>query len=146
MQIGAGVVYESAKEIRKKLGLQITHVAHAQAVAVNQRRTAAEVQRNHREGFVHRHHKIARPIDSAAIAQRLRKQLAENDSAVFDRVMLVHVEITAGVQREVETSVPGEELQHMIEKPHAGVKVVSPAAIDRELPADRGLFRIAHDG
>ncbi len=41
-------------------------------------------------------------------SQRFVKSLAQNDAHVFDRVVLVHVEIALSLQFEIEASVPGK--------------------------------------
>ena len=76
----------------------------------------------------------------------LREQLAEHDAHVFDGVVLIHVEIAVGLQRQVEAAVLGEQLQHVVEEADAGRDVVPAAAFDLQRAADAGLFRVALDG
>ena len=73
MQVGAGVIHEAAEEIFYQLGLQIADQAHAHQIAINQRRPAAEIERHYRQRFIHGQHEVARAIDAAPVAQRLRE-------------------------------------------------------------------------
>lgn len=52
---------------------------------------------------------------------------AHRDADVFHRVVFVDVDITFGLNREIEKSMLGQQLQHMIEKPDGGVDLSAPA-------------------
>ena len=99
-------------------------------VLVDQRGTAAEIDRDHGQGFVHGQDEIAGAVDAFAVAQRLGEQLAEHDADVFDGVVLIDVEIAFGVEFEIEAAVLGEQLQHVIEEADAGGDLVAAAAFD----------------
>src|SRR5207244_5109903 len=90
-----------------------------------------------------RHDEIAGAIDPLAVAERPQHRLAERDADIFDRMVLIDVEIAPGLQRQVEAAVPREELQHVIEKADPGPDVVAPLSIDREAPFDVRLGRPA---
>src|SRR5581483_9221376 len=64
-----------------------------------------------------------------ACCKSLRKCLAESDADVFNRVMLVDIEITIC-----------EKLEHVIEKAYAGRDFVLAAAFDGELQVNLSLF------
>ena len=61
-------------------------------------------------------------------------------------MVLVHVEIAVGLEREVEAAVFGEQLQHVIEEADAGGDVVAAAAFDLQRAGDPRLFGVALDG
>jgi hypothetical protein len=67
--------------------------------------------------------------------------LPERDAYIFHCVMLIDVKIALSVNRQVETTVFGEQFEHVIEKPNAGGNVVRPLALDREAALDLRLFR-----
>ena len=58
-----------------------------------------------------------------------RRSLAENDAHVFHGVVLVHVQVAACRDLQVETAVAGEKLEHVIEEANAGGNLVAPAAV-----------------
>ena len=97
-------------------------------------RATAQVDRHHGERLVHRHDEIAGAVDALAIAERLQHRLAEHDADVFDRVVLIDVEIAGGLERQVEAAVTREQLEHVIEEADAGADVVPAAAVDDQLP------------
>src|SRR5208282_4724477 len=93
-------------------------------------RPPAKVHSSHSHCFVHRHQEIAGPESSAFAAEGLVKSLSEHDSNVFHCVMLIHVEIATRPERQVESSVVREELQHMVEEPDAGGHLIAPASLN----------------
>jgi hypothetical protein len=54
--------------------------------------------------------------------------------------MLVHIQVAARAEIEIEAAMTREKLQHVIEKANAGGDVVAALAIKREADAD-GCFR-----
>src|SRR4030095_6913476 len=84
---------------------------------------AAEIESRDTERFVHGHHEVARTIDSATVTERLRHGLAEGNAYVFDRVVLVDVEVARSVNLQIEATMPRNELQHVIEKTDSGADV-----------------------
>jgi hypothetical protein len=57
--------------------------------------------------------------------------------------MLIHVQVAARLEIQVEAAVPGEELQHVVEEANAGRDFVSAAAIQIQAPANIGLGGMA---
>jgi hypothetical protein len=55
-------------------------------------------------------------MDPATGADGLRKSLAERYTEVLDGVMLVDVEVAAGIDPEVERAMPREQLEHVIQE------------------------------
>ena len=52
-------------------------------------------------------------------------RFAERDADVFDGVMLIDVEIAGGLDLQVEAAVPGDQVEHVIEKADAGAVLVA---------------------
>ena len=75
-----------------------------------------------------------------------RRSWPENDAHVLHRVMLIDVQVAARLEIQVEAAVPGEKLQHVIEKANAGRDLVSAAAVQIQAPADIGLGGLAMQG
>src|SRR5712671_2827718 len=89
MQVRSSVMYKASEEIFHQLGLKIAHQPDFDAIPIDQRRAAPEIDRHHSERFIHRQDEIAGAVDAFAIAQGLRKQLSDNDTRVLDGVMLI---------------------------------------------------------
>jgi hypothetical protein len=60
-------------------------------------------------------------------------------------MVLIDVEISIGVERQIETAVLGEKLEHVIEKANAGRNLVPAPAFNDEPAADLRFFRVALD-
>ena len=55
-------------------------------------------------------------LSPSACSQRL----AEGDADVFDRVMLIDVQIALGLDRQIERRVLGQQREHVVEEADAG--------------------------
>ena len=71
VQISSGVIDEAAEEIFEQFSLQIADVNHVNLLIVDQRRPAAEIDRDNGKRFVHGLHKITSAVNAAAVAESL---------------------------------------------------------------------------
>src|SRR5262249_15391855 len=113
MNVGARPDREPFKEILNELGLEVADSRRADLEIDNRPRPAAEVNRGNSERFIHRHDEVPRAIDAPSTAERFGNGLPEGDAEVFDRVVLVDVEIAVGVDCQVEDAVPRHQLEHV---------------------------------
>src|SRR5262245_48862560 len=100
---------------------------------------STEIDRDDCERFVHRHDEVPRAVDASLSTQRLRDRLAERDADVFDGVVLVHVEISIRVEPEIEATVPGEQLQHVIEEADTRGDLIASPTVETKPHADPRL-------
>ena len=107
--------------------------------------TAGEVDGGDGEGLVHGHDEVAGAEDALLVAERFVEGLAKGDADVLDGVVLVDVEVAGAGEREVEATVAGEELQHVVEEADAGGDFVDTLAIYAEFEGDLGLSGRAID-
>jgi hypothetical protein len=145
VDVGARADREALEEIVNELGLKIADAHHFHLQVDHRVRTPAEIDRGDRQRLVHRHHEVAGAVDPAPVAECLRHRLAEGDAEIFDGVMLIDVEIPVRVNPQVEGSVPRHELQHVIEKPDAGVHAILPLAVERDRQLNLRLGRLPVD-
>jgi hypothetical protein len=143
VQIGAGVVDESAEEVLDQFGLQIAYQADFHAILVYERGASAEIDSDYGERFVHGENKVSGAIDAFAIAEGLGKKLPDDDAGVFNGVVLIDVEIAFGRELEVKRAVFGEQLQHVIEEANARRNLVAATAFDAEFATDLGFLCVA---
>src|SRR5882672_7073910 len=81
--------------------------------------TPGQVYRNLRFGLIHRKQEtIARNADLCA--ERLPQRLTYSKRAVFNRVMLVNLQVALAGQLERKSAVLVQLLEHVIEKTDAG--------------------------
>src|SRR6476646_5907994 len=102
VNVGAGGLRESLKEILGELGLKIADKFRGDLSVADAVGTSAEVDRGGCESFVHGHQEIARAKDAAFVAQSLHDGFAQSDAGVFHGVVLVDVEISFCLDCEIE--------------------------------------------
>ncbi len=95
VDVGFRALGEPLEEVLDELCLQIADAADLEPQIDDCVHAAAQIDRRHGQRFVHRHHEVAGAVDAPAVAERRRDRLAERDPDVFDRVMLIDVEIPA---------------------------------------------------
>jgi len=104
-----------------------------------------EVDHRASQRLVHRHVGVAVAGDVGLVAQRFGKGLPQRDGDVFDRVVVVHVQIAVARHLQVEAAVLGEEVEHVVEEADAGVVLVGPRPVQRQADGDVGLAGRAAD-
>ena len=105
-------------------------------VVHGKRGAAAQVHGRNREGLVHRHEEVAGAKDAALVAKSAIEGLAESDAHIFNRVMLIDVEVAIALEFEIEGAVTREEFEHVIEEANARRDFVLTTAFDREFDSD----------
>ena len=79
-------------------------------------------------------------------AERLLHRLAERDADILGGVVVVDVEVADRLHGQVDARMPGQQIEHMIEKADPGRDVghARPVEVHRHL--DIGLLGLALDG
>ena len=137
MHVGARPACKALKEIRHQFRLQIADQPRAYLGVHGEGRAPAQVNSRNRQRLIHRHEKVTGAQDAALVAQRAVKALAQRDAHIFDRVVLIDIQIALALQIQIECAVAREEFQHVIEEADAGEDFIMPAALNRQL--DRNL-------
>src|SRR5690606_39228339 len=57
---------------------------------------------------------------AGAVANGDLEGLSESNADIFDRVMRIHRSVTRTSAAQVETTVPAERIEHVVQKEHAG--------------------------
>src|SRR4051812_48781820 len=136
VHVGASPLGEAFEEIRHELGLEIADLLDLYLEVDDSVHATREVDRRDAERLVHRHHEVAGAIDSPTISQRHRYRFAEGDADIFDGVVLVDIEVALGRDLQIESTVPGDELQHVIEESDPGADVIASAAVQLQAQSD----------
>src|SRR5205823_2570887 len=110
---------------------------------VDERRTSAEVDGRRYQRFVHRHQRVAVAADAAAIPQRLPEGLAQADADVLDGVVRVYLDVTGGLDLQVEQAVLGERFQHVVEERHGRGDLAHAGPVEGHRELDLGLAGLA---
>jgi hypothetical protein len=79
--------------------------------------------------LVHRKQAVSIAHDPTAITERLLERCAEGDANVLDGVVSIYVQVTPGVQREIEQAVGSNMAEHMVEKADPAIDIPFATAV-----------------
>ena len=79
------------------------------------------------------------------VAERLGNGLAERDADVFHGVVGIDVQVALGFDFEVDRTVAGDLVEHVVEEGNTSGKAANTGAIKVNFHRDLGLQRIARD-
>src|SRR5229473_2953588 len=94
MDIGFGRLRKSLEKIFHQFYLEIAGAFGRDLHLHDAVRPSTKVHSGSSECFVHAHQEIAGTQNAALEAESLLQRLAERYADIFDRIMLVHIEIT----------------------------------------------------
>src|SRR5262245_61618612 len=83
---------------------------------VNQVRPSRKVDDGARQRLVHRRVSRAVTRDPLFIAQSLGERLSNTDRRIFDRMVVVNLQIAFTLDFEIEQPMAREQVEHMVEK------------------------------
>src|SRR3569623_1531686 len=126
-----------------QLGVELAQLFLGELRVPHEVRPARDVERDARQGLVHRREGAAVPADPALVAERIGDRLAERERAVLGGVMLVDMEIARDLQGHVDQRVAAELFDHVIEKADTGGDVVSPRSVEVYLGENVGFPGLA---
>jgi hypothetical protein len=81
--------------------------------------------------------------DTCFISKSLFEAFAQNDSSIFDSVMVIDFNIAIDFDIEVDCRVAGKEGQHVVEKGDSGINVGFPFTVEIQTQADFGFGSLA---
>ena len=146
MDAGFGVADKAQHEFLYQFGIEGTNLLRGDVHLIAQSVPPAEIHGAHHQGFVHGQKEIAVAHDALFIAQRFRKRLTESDADVLHGMVIVHLNVALTFYRQIELTVKGQQLQHVVEKPHAGVDVRLARAVQVQFQGDLGFFGVPFNG
>ena len=120
MHIGSRAARKAFEKVRHEFGLKIAHQPRAYFGVDGKGRAPAQIDGRNRQRLIHRHYEVAGAQNAALVAQRAIKRLAQRDTDVFNRVVLIDIQIAFTGEVQVKCAVPREQFQHVIEESNAG--------------------------
>ena len=84
---------------------------------------------------------MAIAADPCLVAHRLGNRHTQRDADILNGVVRVNVQITFGFDIQVDQTVTGDLVQHVVQKGHAGIKLLLAGAVqvDRDANAQQSL-------
>lgn len=98
------------------------------------------------EGLVHRHVGMPIALDIGFVCERLRKRLTQTDSNIFDRMVIIDMQVPVGLHGEIKPSVAREQVEHVVKKTDARLMVIRPRAIETKSDGNVRFFGISLNG
>ena len=89
---------------------------------------------------------MAKADNAFTVTKGLVEGHTEGDADVFVGVVVVDFEVAFGLDIEVEESVGGDLVEHVVEEGDAGIGVAVALAVDVDGDGDVGFFSGAGDG
>src|SRR5690606_13414186 len=137
------VIHKALEKLVEQVNVKITYATAHKRHTPDQAGAAREIDDHARQGFIQRHIGVAVTDDTLAITGGLAHSLAERNADVFYRVVRINVQVTLGIDADINQTVTGNLVDHVIEKRQAGLKVRLAGAIERDRNGDVGFQRLA---
>src|SRR5580704_1731208 len=112
----------------------------------DQKRPARDIDRNSRQGLVHRQKHIRETGDAGDVAQGLAHRLTERYAGILDRMMLIDMKIPRRADFDINQRVARKLFQHMVEKADPGRNSGHAGAVEIDADLDAGFFGLARNG
>ena len=130
--------------MEEQLGGQVTDPFAAELGIPDQPGTTRKIDGRLRQGLVHGQQKAVAG-QAALVAQGLGKGGAQGQRRILHGVVLVDVQVAGDANAQIDAAVPAELLQHVVEKPQAGVDVGLPGPVQVEANGNLGFVGGALD-
>ena len=143
MQVHAGFVGQSLHEILHEHRLEIAHPLLFYFDIVGKINAPADIHDGGAQCLVQWHRRLAEPPNPRAVPERLPECASKHDPDVFDHMMVIDMEVAAGLDCEVKEAMASEAREHVVEKRHASTNFAVAATVDLELDGDLGLTGFA---
>ena len=119
VEVDACSIGEALEEMEEHLGGHVADVFAAELCLPLEPGTAAEVKGDGAEAVVHRKRESV-TFDTTLVAEGEGKTFAESECSVLNGVVLIDVEVATDVDAEVDASVAGYLLEHVVEESETG--------------------------
>ena len=127
---GPGAVpYKAQPEFLRQLRVKDPHLRGGEIHRPAQVIPAAEVHGAEDQRLVHGQQELPVADNAPLVSQGLLKRPAQTDAGVLHGVVIVYLGVSLTDNGEIEIPVPGEELQHVVQKAAAGADVRLSGAV-----------------
>src|SRR5947207_3412240 len=140
-----GMDRKGLKPFAHQLGVEGADLVAAERGVEHQEGPSRYVDGDAGQRLVHRHVHVRIARDALHVAERLLDRLAERDANVLGGVVVVDMQIALGLHRNVDTRVPRQEIEHVVEEADAGRDVGDALAVEIDRDLDVGLLGGALD-
>ena len=133
------VPHKAQPELLSQLRVKIPYLGRRQVHRPAQIVPSREVRGAENQSFVHGQQELPVTDNAPFIPQGLLKRLAQADADVLHGVVVIHLDVPLADDGKVKIPVPGEELQHVVQKATAGSQLPPAGPIQIQSQADLRL-------
>src|SRR6266511_2471444 len=143
VQRDLGVEGERAEEVLEQVEIQVPDPRPPERHVEDEIGPSGDVHGGVEQRLVHGQERGAVADDARLVARRLAEGFAQTDADVLDRVVEIHLVVTAGVHCQVHQSVLGPGLEHVVEERDARLDLRGAGAVEAELEHDLRLLGLS---
>jgi hypothetical protein len=146
VQVQPAFVGYALKKVGDERGTHLTDTLGAESAVEDKIAAPAKIHSYQGQSFVQRHNGVAHTGNALPVTQRLSQRPAQNNADILDGVVLINVQVACGLHLQIKASVPGQGVQHMIQKADAGGNFRPAGAIQIESHLYIRFARFAFNG
>lgn len=136
VQVAGELRCEAIPEVFDQFAIELTDLPMWELGMKRESDSPAEINRGGHQRFVHWQGKVAVTKDAAFITNGFCKCLPQANANILDGVMLVDVEIAFGLNLEVEQTVLGKQLQHVVKEPDSRLNRGTTLSVQIQIQLD----------
>ena len=129
MKVHQGVAADGRPEFLNQLSIELADLLRWELDPIHKRHATTQIDRRCDQRLFHRQRHVTVASDPLLVAQRLVEAAPQTDPDVFDRVVMIHVQIADGFDLQIEESMSSKQGQHVIEETNARGDFILSAAI-----------------
>src|SRR5262245_1102459 len=142
VEIHAELIGEGRIKLVGQIGIEIADATRPDFYVVRKIGSAAEVDHDLGQSLVQRAAGLAEATDPMLVSERFFEGLTQHETYIFYGVMIIDVKITLRIDLDIEQPVACKDLEHMIEKGHAGFNLGLTLAVEIQDDLDLRLLRL----
>ena len=139
VQIHQRVRRDSFPEDRDQLAIELADFLGRKIDAKYERHTTTQIDGRRDQRFFHRQRDAAVSHDPLFVTHCFGQRFAETDASVFDRVMMIDVQVAGCLDGQIHQRVLRQQRQHVIEEADSGVDLSLAGAVEIERQVDGGF-------
>ena len=143
MQIHQSIAADGRPEFLNQLSIKLADLLCWEFHSIHKRHATAQVDGRCDQRLFHRKRHVTVASDPLLITQCLVQAAAKTDPDVFDRVVMINVQITNRFDLQIEKAVPSKQRQHVIEEANARGDLILATAIEIDRKLDLSFGGVA---
>lgn len=146
----AGMIDQTMEKFREQIDIELPDRRPREIAMHLQTRPPGEINHHPRQRLIKRHVTVSVAGQSLFVAPRLGQSLTKRDTDIFHRMMGIDMKIALGVDIQINQTMTGDLVKHVIKKGNTGGKFALTSAVkiqthgDLRLQGITGNFDLPH--